>query len=249
MVDVFTLLLAIATMGLAVAAVWNTLEQGWREERSAVRAALLEQYANARRWFYGRPGVRTRLAERLARDPTPTAAVQQLIVRLDLPADLTAYVVWLLERVEREQREYAAAYPESQSTSRAHELWMVQVDHLQTIVQLIRCHAERKFPLRGAARSFAAAAWLLPYAGPADWRENARIQQAAQEGRPPFPVGSAYAAAHPQARDVASYGSETALQLTRDAPGHGLGELYTANLEANTAIRLSWWERLLRRRR
>lgn len=67
MVDVFTLLLAIATMGLAVAAVWNTLEQGWREERSAVRAALLEQYANTRRWFYGRPGVRTKLAERLAR--------------------------------------------------------------------------------------------------------------------------------------------------------------------------------------
>jgi hypothetical protein len=248
MLELATLLLAIATVALAAAAVWNTLEQGWRQERSAVRAALLEQYANTRRWSHGRPGVRTRLAEKLASDPTPVAAVRQFIVRVDLPADLTAYIVWLLERVEREQREYAAAYPDSQSTSRSHDLWIVQVDHLQTIVQIIRCHAESRSALRNAARSFAAAAWLVPYAGPPDWRENARIQQEAQEGRPPFPVGRAFTQAHPRARDVASYGSETALQLTRDAPGSGLGEWHQAEVQADATRPLSWRERLLGRR-
>jgi hypothetical protein len=57
---------------------------------------------------------------------------------------------------------------------------------------------------RSAADSFMEAKWLTPVAGPADWREQGRVQQEAQDGRPPFPSGHAYAVAHPHARDVAS---------------------------------------------
>jgi hypothetical protein len=170
--------------------------------------------------------------------------VRQFITRVDLPADLTANLVWLLDRVQREDRRFAEVFQEAEPDRNARDIWDVQLDQIQTIHQLIAAHARSVRHLRSAADPFTEAKWLTPIAGPADWREQGRVQQEAHEGRPPFPAGSAYAVAHPHARDVASYGSEQALQLTRDAPGQGLGELYQSQMAQSQALsgkdRLRW---------
>lgn len=250
MLEAFTLALAIATILLAGATVWNTFEQRWRDEREVTRAALLEQYTNARRWYHARPGIRSALARQLAGQETPTRAVRQFITRVDLPADLTANLVWLLDRVLREDRRFAEVVQKSEPDRDARDIWDVQLDQIQTIHQLIAAHARSVRHLRSAADSFTEAKWLTPIAGPADWREQGRVQQEAQDGRPPFPVDHAYAVAHPHARDMASYGSEQALQLTRDAPGLGLGELYQSQMsqsQATSGKDRPWWRRGRRR--
>jgi hypothetical protein len=239
--EVATVALALATFVLAGVSVWNTLEVGWRQQRSAVRAALLEQYDNTRRWHQSRPGVRTTLAEKLTTQPTPTNALEQFIIRVDLPPDLTALLVWLIEQIDVQQQQYADDYADAATHHLAKKAWDVQLDHLQTIVQLVAGHASSRWSLRAAARSFAGAPWLNPVPGVPDWRENSRKEQEVQRGRPPFPSGAPYAAAHPHARDVASRGSETALQLTRDAPGRGLGELYRDRLGAAPQRAASRW--------
>jgi hypothetical protein len=250
MLEAFTLALAIATILLAGATVWNTFEQRWRDEREATRAALLEQYTNARRWYHARPGIRSALARQLAGEETPTDAVREFITHVDLPSDLTANLVWLLDRVQREDRRFAEEFQKSEPDRGAGDIWDVQLDQIQTIQQLIAAHARSVRHLRSAADSFTEAKWLTPIAGPADWREQSRMQQEAQDGRPPFPSGNVLAVAHPHARDVASYGSEQALQLTRDAPGLGLGELYQAQMsQSQTPSGKSrpWWLRGRRR--
>jgi hypothetical protein len=248
--EAVTLVLAIATILLAGATVWNTFEQQWRDEREATRAALLEQYTNARRWYHARPGIRSALARQLAGEETPTDAVREFITRVDLPADLTAILVWLLDRVLREDRRFAEAFEESEPDRGGRDIWDVQLDQIQTMHQLIAAHARSVRHLRSAADSFMEARWLTPISGPADWREHSRMAQEGQDGRPPFPSEDAYAVAHPHARDVASYGSEQALQLTREAPGLGLGELYQSQHSQSQGTSRKdgpWW--LLGRRR
>lgn len=250
MLEAFTLALAVATIVLAGAAVWNTFEQRWRDEREATRAALLEQYTSARRWYHARPGIRTALARQLADEETATSAVREFITRVDLPADLTAHLVWLLDRLQREDRRFAEVFQSAEPDRGARDIWDVQLDQIQTIHQLIAAHARRVWHLRSAADSFTEAEWLIPVAGPADWREQARMQQEGQDGRPPFPTAHAYAIAHPHARDIASYGSQQALQLTRDAPGLGLGELYQSQIsQSQTASGKHWLQWLRGRRR
>lgn len=222
MLEAFTLILAVATVALAGATVWSAMEQGWREDRRVVRAALLEQYSNARRWSLGRPGLRTKQAARLASDPTPTTAVEEFIIRLELPEELTAYFVWLSARVAQDQGEYSRVYPESQQNTGARDVWMSQLDNLQSIVQLIALCSDSRRALRGAAQSFTSATWLVPHAGPPNLRDSARAQQEAQWGRPPFPSDPTFAPAHPHARDVAAYGSEEALATVEQSPGIGV---------------------------
>lgn len=241
--EALTLLLAVGTFALAAATVWSTREQGWREERSAIRGALLEQFANARRWVHSQPGLRTKLAGRLVGEPTPTMAVEQLMVRVDLPQDLTAYLVWLVDRVARDQREYGRAFPQSESNSTARDLWRAQVDNLQSLVQLISLHAAARSHLALSAESFTSAKWLIPDEGPPDWRDGARAQQEAMEGRPPFPSGHEYAPAHPRARDAASYGGGQAQALARAAPGSGIGFSQGA-IPAHGSSGPQWWRRI-----
>jgi hypothetical protein len=206
---------ALATFALGLATLWL----GWQtrqarvdarndDDRQVLRSALAEQLDNCRMWVTRDPARGEPSFDWLRRAEPRLDALQSLIYRLDLQADLVPYLVWLIGTVDEwwTQIDHTLNTPTGPvGTPRVdqHRLpneWRVMVERLQVAAALVAGEARRRgFDDLGGP--YDKSPWVVPH----QWEEHGRYMMSltdiASRGAPPFPADPAFAGTAPSARD------------------------------------------------
>ena len=234
-----TIVLAIATVALAWEARQSRLETGRERRRAAFRAALVEALDNCR-WRVDDPARGMEGARRVKAHQPSFEAAGRLLAEVNLPAQLLMRLVWLIDiaqeqvakvmaRAEVEVPGLRAFHSEQAGTevkSRQEDLavlrteWTIAVDHLQTLLCLIRCEARRQ-GFADVADAFVGHDWLKP--DPLLWNRMAyEKDHRDQRGAPIFPTDQAYAECAPGAREAAANEVRPGNVGPMPDPRHGL---------------------------
>jgi len=244
--DSGTLVLAFATVVLACATVWLAVEQrrarieaGHARVRTALRAALGEQLENARRW-HARDPSRGNDALQSLRSAGPTfEATARLLSEVDLPAELAAYLLWLigdtrrawdtfralLDRIAPADGSVPTIHP---SNSNAGNDWRLILERLQVAACLVAAEASRRgYGVDGAIVDHVR--WELPQVWPERMRVLTQVSESTYFEAPPFPSDPAYATCSAGARDLKASdlraAAQSSLHTFIDGMPHGFGEV------------------------
>jgi hypothetical protein len=211
---VFTWRLVAATQALSRAT--DRMAQEERESRTEartrrdqdlLRAALIEAAENCRQWLSHEPTTNRDVGLMRSR-PLRFGAVARVLRSLDLPPDVTTYLLWLQHHLGEQQQRYDAQIEASgddryKASIAARGLWEVQLDLLQTLACILRAHARSMPALAAVADTVTAPAWLASRPAPENQRVFEQISQQTYFGAPPFPNGEPCQACTPEARDRA----------------------------------------------
>jgi hypothetical protein len=206
-------IVALATLALAGATVWmareirtERIESAKERVRGSLRAALMEQLENTRRWYSAKP-------DRKGDDPEDYRFAQPVMTELsalardvDLPGDAAAYLMWLIADVRRIWAEYAALLDQVKGTyhgvvekNEARRIWGLGFDHLQVITGLIAGELRRR-DHKADATVVESVRWMLPETW-AGGRANTMVAQTTYLAAPRFPAYPAFAGCSAAARD------------------------------------------------
>ncbi len=204
---------ALSTLALALATGWmareirqERIETAKERVRGALRAALMEQLENARRWHTAKP-------DRKGDDPNeykfPAPAFDQLsaLARdVDLPADVAAYLIWLVADVHRAWAAYMAMLDQVQGTyhgvvekNEARRIWGLGLDHLQVITGLVAGELRRRGHAADAEVT-GRVLWMLPETWPGG-RATTMVAQVTYMSAPKFPADPTFTQDSPAGRD------------------------------------------------
>ena len=213
---VFDGLVALGTLALAAVTVWLILdarharkEERLGHQRTAFRAALVEQLENCRPWSAASTGLEGPV-ERLQGWEPSFQALSRLLGTVDVPGELAAYLVWAIAMVrEDNDRAQPGAAPMGPENHWVHEGFtpaaiLAILERLQTTACLLACEARRR-GFRDIAEAFPQdAPWLL-WLHPRIWQSGLRASTAQGEAvilfGPGLPQDSAYQGCLPEARD------------------------------------------------
>jgi hypothetical protein len=192
--DPGTFVLACATAVLAVATVWLALEQrqgrieaGDARARVALRAALGEQLENARRWHSSDPSRGAEVLQALRSAGPEFEATTRLLSEVDLPAELAAYLLWLvgdtrrawdtfralLNRIAPADGSVPTVHP---SNSTAQDDWGLILERLQVAACLVAAEASRRgYGVDGAIVDHVR--WALPRVWPERMRVGTQVSE------------------------------------------------------------------------
>lgn len=244
--DPGTLVLALATVGLAVATVWLAFEQRRgridardMRVRTALRAALGEQLENARRWHRRDPSRGEEALQALRSIGPAFEATTRLLSEIDLPAELAAYLLWLigdtrrawdsfralLDRIAPADASVPTVHP---SNSSARNDWELILERLQVAVCLVAAEASRRgYGVDGEIADHAP--WALPKVWPERMRILTQVSESTYFEAPPFPLDPAYARCSVGARDAKANELQAAAQASllslQDGVPHSYGEV------------------------
>ena len=244
--DPGTLLLACATVVLAGATVWLAFDQrrGRIEARHALvrvalRAALGEQLENARRWHPRDPSRGDEALQALRSAAPDFEATTRLLSEVDLPAELAAYLLWVIGDTRRAWDALRAlldsvaptdgSAPTSHPTnSSVRNDWEVILERLQVAACLLAAEASRR-GFGVDAGIVAHVRWELPQVWPERMRALTQVSESTYLEAPPFPSDPAYARCSFAARDAKANELQAAaqaslLRLVEGVP-HGIGEV------------------------
>jgi len=223
--DVLSGLVALGTFALALGTVWLILDgrearrdENLERDAAYFRAALIEQVELCRHWYVGNPRIKGENAALLLFGWSPRfEALTKLLSTTSVPGPLSAYLVWLMARVQdhnnamvqpllNEARKIGASaiVPKLGAFT---EQWQIQLDYLQLIVWLLDAEAARR-GLGDVAAAFNPRANWLPWliGEPRPKRDNDQINVVNQRywNAPPWPTDQAYQWCSPAARDELS---------------------------------------------
>ena len=209
---------ALATLALAVATGWmareirkERIEAHTEKIRGALRAALMEQLESTRRWHSIKP-------DRRGDDPDEYRIAEPIMDQLsalardvDLPADLAAYLMWLVADVRRIWAEYTATLDQVKGTyhgtvdkNEVRRSWGLGLDHLQVVTGLIAGELRRRGHEADASVT-ASVLWMLPETWPGG-RASTMVSQVTYMGAPRFPADAAFTTESPAGRDQRAAG-------------------------------------------
>jgi hypothetical protein len=226
---------AIGTFGLGMATVWlgwqtrqARIEAQSTDERRILRAALAQQLDNCRLWVTRDPARGEASFERLRRATPRLEALQSMIHRLDLQADVVLYIVWLIGTINDwwAQIDHTLNTPTGPNgTPRVNQQglpdeWRVMVERLQVAAALVAGEARRR-GFDDLAGPYDKSPWVVVPMWEERGRQSVSMTDVSSRGAPPFPADSSFAEATPTARDHA--GAQTgdrqrAFLLDRDDP-------------------------------
>lgn len=216
---VAALVIAAASISIAVALavvvvrVTTHDDQERQTTAQSFRAALFEVTEACRFWVSRDPSRGAPSAARLRGWASPFERTRQLVATVDLPAELVAYLAWIVGEIEEENRRLQAlldwdtanansalASPPDATTLR--DAWWVIIDRLQTLACLVGAEAERG-GLAAVAAAYRGNPYLAPLAGAPDERVHLEANDVALCAAPRFPSDPAYAGCAAPARDRA----------------------------------------------
>ncbi len=204
---------ALATLALAVATGWmareirkERIESSRGKVRGALRAALMEQLEDTRRWHSAKPDRRGDDPDEYRFAEPVTDQLTALARDVDLPADVAAYLMWLVADVRRIWAMYTAMLDQVKGTyhgvvekNEARRLWGLGLDHLQVVTGLIAGELRRRDHDADAA-IIGSVVWMAPETWPGG-RATTMVAQTTYMGAPRFPSDPAFAVDSPASRD------------------------------------------------
>jgi len=232
-VDIIESVVALATLGLAVATGWmareirkERIDTAKERVRGALRAALMEQLENTRRWHNAKP-------DRKGYDPDEYRFAEPVMDQLtvlardvDLPSDLAGYLIWLVAHLHRTWAEYATMLDKADETDQkildrneVRRVWGLGLDDVQVIASLDASELRRRGHAADAAES-ESVPWMLPEKW-GDGRTNTMITFVTYMGAPRFPADPFFAPQSPASRDKRAAeiaaGTEEKLRASEEA--------------------------------
>ncbi len=209
-------------LALLLVRVSRHVDQERQANAQTFRAALFELTEACRFWVSRDPVRGVPSATRLRGWAAPFERTRQLVGTVDLPAELVAYLAWIVGEIEEENDRFQAlldqvavnadATPTAQlEATRWRDDWWVMIDRLQTLACLVRAEAERR-GLAVVAAAYRDVPYLTPLAGAPDERVLLEANDVALRAAPRFPSDSAYTGCAAPARDRAGAGRGAAAQ-------------------------------------
>ena len=206
-------IVALATLALAGATVWmareirtERIESQKERVRGALRAALMEQLENTRRWYVAKPDRKGDNTEDYRFAEPVLVELAALARDVDLPGDAAAYLMWLVADVRRVWAEYNAMLDKVTGTyhgvvekNEARRVWGLGFDHLQVITGLVAAELRRRSH-KPDATVVESVIWMLPESW-AGGRTNTMVAQTTYLAAPKFPADPAFAEFSASARD------------------------------------------------
>ncbi len=225
---VVVLAFAVASISIGVAftvlvvRVSRHIDQDRLATAQTFRAALFELTEACRFWMSRDPARGAPSAARLRGWATPFERTRQLVSAVDLPAELVAYLAWIVGEIEEENGRFQTildqatantdATPTAQlEAARWRDDWWVMIDRLQTLACLVRAEAER-CGLTAVAAAYRDVPYLTPLAGAPDERVLLEANDVALRAAPRFPPDPAYTGCAAPARDRAGAERRAAAQ-------------------------------------
>lgn len=230
-----TMALALATFWLAFEARKARTEAERREHVRLLRAALAEQLDNLRAWVTSDPAQGEPAFRGIQGAEPRLAALGALIDRLDMPSELTAYLIWLLSsigdqfgRIDKALEDLptrwgsnppALVFDDDTGPYLADQ-WPVMVELLQVAAALVAAEARRR-KIVDVAELHKVVQWTIVPERQERWRELMAIS-GIPRGEPPFPSNPAYAEVQPEARDRAGLATGARQRKSLGARSHGV---------------------------
>lgn len=234
----FAIAVASISLTVALALLLVRVSRHVDQERQAVaqtfRAALFELTEACRFWISRDPARGAPSAVRLRGWAARFERSRQLVSAVDLPAELVAYLAWIVGEIEEQNGRFqtlldqvtvnADATTGKLEAARWRDDWWVMIDRLQTLACLVRVEAERR-GLAAVAAAYWGNPYLAPLAGAPDERVLLEANDVALRAAPRFPSDPAYTGCAAPARDRAgaerSAVSQAELRRHFRAPGAG----------------------------
>lgn len=200
-------------LALLLVRVSRHVDQDRQVTAQTFRAALFELTEACRFWISRDPARGAPSAVRLRGWAARFERSRQLVSAVDLPAELVAYLAWIVGEIEEENGRFqtlldqvtvnADATPTAQlEATRWRDDWWVVIDRLQTLACLVRAEAERR-GLAAVAAAYRDVPYLTPLAGAPDERVLLEANDVALRAAPRFPSDPGYAGCAAPARDRA----------------------------------------------
>jgi hypothetical protein len=211
-------IIAFATLALALATVWLAGEQRRARlsverthVRIALRAALAEQLENMRR-LHPRDPSRGQPALVALRAAGPTFdRLEGLVTDVALPAELAAYVIWLigdararwsnvfglLDEIAPVDGRPGLVHP---GNTGIRDDWQVMLERTQVAGCLVASEMNR-LGFGDDAAIVGRVAWSVPMVWPPGMRSTTQLSEGIYLDGPPFPAGPAFVGCGPANRD------------------------------------------------
>lgn len=204
----FTVALAVVLVRVS-----RHVDQEPQATAQAFRAALFELTEACRFWVSRDPARGAPSAARLRGWAAPFERTRQLVHAVDLPAELIAYLAWIVGEIEEENGRFQALLgrtagdeetpPQTElGSTRWRDDWWVVIDRLQTLACLVCAEAERR-GLAAVAAAYRDNPYLTPLTGAPDERVLLAANDVALRAAPRFPPDPAYTGCAAPARDRA----------------------------------------------